>query len=114
MGSRNVEVTATRRVRTCDVCDRELGEGSAQCCAVCGREVGYCCGILFPCYDTQTGGGGRYFDLCMRLCKRCESLTDGDDGPKYLDLIRGHVKTAEAFIRAQVRTWKTKAKGSAE
>lgn len=110
MGTKRVQATMMRTVSTCDLCDREVSGGTANRCEVCGREVGYCCGQLSICYDREDGDAMTYLDLTMRLCKECRRLTDGDGGPAFLDLVRGHVRTAEAMIRERMAAWQTAAR----
>lgn len=110
MGTKRVQATMTRTVSTCDLCDREISSGTANRCEVCGREVGYCCGQLAVCYDSGIDNPLAYLDLTMRLCKECRDLTDGDSGPAFLDLVRGHVRTAEAMIRERMAAWQTAAR----
>jgi hypothetical protein len=65
---RVVTKTVEETVRICDVCGKtELTKYSASDCHVCGKEVGYCCGVgiaFYPKFD-----GRVYANTFTKVCE---------------------------------------------
>ena len=102
MGRREIEVTTNRAVRTCDLCDRDLGGIAANRCDVCGREAGYCCSTLRLAYDPRNPGR---IDLGFRVCRDCELAGRGEPTPP-LGVIIDAVRKADVLIGVAMGVWR--------
>ncbi len=102
MGRREVTTTSKRVVRTCDLCDRDLGGISPDRCAVCGREAGYCCSTLRLCYDPRNPG---MIDLGFRVCRDCEVAGREEPTPP-LEVIADAVRKADGLIAVALSVWR--------
>ncbi len=95
MGKREVTQTTRRTVLTCDLCDREVD--SYRGCAVCRRQVGYCCSRQ---EFFGTGGADTLIEFPLHVCKDCYA-NDTDR-----DRIAAAVGECNQRIRAVLDQWR--------
>lgn len=107
MGTRRQDIMTTRTIRTCDLCDRDLGGSEPHRCDICGREAGYCCSMLRLAYDSRNPGR---IDLVVRVCADCERA-GGEEPTPPMDVIQAAVKAADRQIGVALEVWR---KASAE
>lgn len=108
MGRRTCQETTTRTVTVCDLCG--MRADSPHRCDICGRECGYCCASLKPCYDPDAGG---MIDLCLRVCKECVAAGADVSGLPFLELIRAEVMRTDLVLAGLMVRWKEWVKESA-
>ena len=90
------EVTVTRTIDVCDLCDRDCSNGFHNICFICNRQTCLTCSRLFYPVNPRTS----YLEFGIKICHKCEAIGTGwHDLEKVL-------QEADGKVGLIIRQWK--------